>query len=106
MTPVVREKPFLVFDESSDDFAVQVPKLKTSSGGISWSIRDTNSRLPISSFYIANEVADNDTTINVALTNSRNLILTPGVYHLAGPLKVIHLDTVVLGLGMATLVPD
>ena len=36
----------------------------------------------------------------------KNLLVTPGVYHLNQTLRVTRPDTVVLGLGLATLVPD
>src|SRR6202042_865652 len=36
----------------------------------------------------------------------KNLLITPGVYHLSSALNVTRPDTVVLGLGLATLVPD
>src|SRR5262249_607565 len=38
--------------------------------------------------------------------SGKHLLLTPGIYHLDAPLMVVHPNTVVLGLGMATLVPD
>lgn len=44
--------------------------------------------------------------MNAALAAGLNLLITPGVYHLDQPLHVTHSDTVVLGLGIATLVPD
>ena len=34
------------------------------------------------------------------------MILTPGVYHLSQPIDVSQPDTVVLGLGFPTLVPQ
>ena len=45
-------------------------------------------------------------TINNALAHGQNLILTPGVYHLDRTIKVKRPDTVVLGLGFPTLVPE
>jgi hypothetical protein len=36
----------------------------------------------------------------------KNLILTPGIYQLNEPIVVVRPDTVVLGLGMPTLVPQ
>ena len=36
----------------------------------------------------------------------KSLIVTPGVYHLSSALNITNPNTVVLGLGMATLVPD
>ena len=45
-------------------------------------------------------------TINAALAFGKNLILTPGVYNLTAPILVTRPDTVVLGLGFATIVPQ
>jgi hypothetical protein len=44
--------------------------------------------------------------IDIALAAGKDLILTPGVYDLDQPILVTRPDTVVLGLGMATLVPQ
>lgn len=44
--------------------------------------------------------------MNDALAAGKNLLVTPGVYHLDQTLKVTRPDTVVLGLGLATLIPD
>jgi hypothetical protein len=41
-----------------------------------------------------------------AMARGLNLILTPGVYNLNQQIVVPHSDTVVLGLGMATLIPQ
>ncbi|KAH0833586.1 hypothetical protein AYO21_05265 [Fonsecaea monophora] len=103
-TPVIREKPYLIFE---NDYAVQVPKLKKDSQGTSWStVQDSATTLPISQFYIAKTTSDTADSINDALHQGYHLILTPGVYHLSRSLEVKYPDTVILGLGMATLVPD
>ena len=44
--------------------------------------------------------------IDAALALGKNLILEPGVYNLNSPILVSRPDTVVLGLGFATLVPQ
>ena len=44
--------------------------------------------------------------INAALSQGKHLLFTPGVYHLNDTLRVTNANTVVLGLGLATLVPD
>ena len=49
---------------------------------------------------------DSAKAINVALASGRNLIFTPGIYHLDRAIEVNRPDTVVLGLGFPTLVPD
>jgi predicted heme/steroid binding protein len=44
--------------------------------------------------------------MNDALARGKSLVITPGVYHLDAPLHVNRANTIVLGLGMATLAPD
>jgi hypothetical protein len=105
-TPVIREKPYLVID-SGGNYAVQVPALKKDSQGISWtSTPHAATTLPINKFYIAKAATDTASSLNTALQQGYHLILTPGIYHLSGSLDVIYADTVILGLGMATLTPD
>jgi len=61
--------------------------------------------IPIESFFIASP-ADSGAAITAALASGKNLILTPGVYQLDQTIEVTHPDTVVLGLGFPTLVPQ
>ena len=105
-TPVSREKPFLYVD-GSGNWNVFSPGLKTNSSGTSWSsgTLGAGTSLPISSFLIANPSTPL-ATINAALGNGQNLILTPGVYQYSGSINVTKANTVVLGLGYATLVPQ
>lgn len=44
--------------------------------------------------------------INAALDRGQNLILTPGIYDLRTTIEVSHPNTVVMGLGFATLIPQ
>ncbi|MGY1437422.1 coagulation factor 5/8 type domain-containing protein [Streptomyces reniochalinae] len=103
-TPVSREKPFLYLD--GDDYRVFLPEKRTDARGVSWgngTPRGTS--LPLSQFYVA-KPDDTADTLNQALTQGLHLLLTPGVYHLDQPVQVERADTVVLGLGYATLVPQ
>ncbi|MET8810168.1 RICIN domain-containing protein [Streptomyces sp. NPDC004546] len=104
-SPVMREKPFIYVD-GSGNWQVFVPSVRTNVRGPDW-INGTapGTSLPISQFYIV-KPGDTATTINNALAAGKNLIVTPGVYHLSSPLNITRPDTVVLGLGLATLVPD
>ncbi|ADQ45037.1 glycoside hydrolase family 16 [Caldicellulosiruptor kronotskyensis 2002] len=105
-TPIVREKPFLYIDESGNYF-VFVPDLKTNSKGISWSNGMGAGRsIPLSEFYVARPETDTAATINAALEQGKHLLLTPGIYHLTEPIHVTKPNTVVLGLGFATVVSD
>ncbi|MFF4593531.1 RICIN domain-containing protein [Amycolatopsis sp. NPDC001319] len=103
--PVVREKPFLYID-SAGKYQVFVPALRTNTSGTSWANGTApGSSLPIDQFYIAKPGAS-AADMNAALAAGKNLLITPGVYHLNQTLHVTRPDTVVLGLGIATLVPD
>ena len=106
-TPLVREKPYLFIDGHGRYF-VMVPNLATNgTQGITWSNGNTpGSPLPMDQFYLAHPETDNATSINAALKQGKNLLLTPGIYHLEDSLQVSRPDTVVLGLGYPTLVPD
>ena len=105
-TPVIAEKPYLYLD-TNGNYNVMVPALETSCHGTTWSGGPTPGiSIPINQFYIATADADNASSINAALNAGLNLILTPGVYQLSSSIVVTHPDTVVLGLGYATLIPQ
>lgn len=104
--PVVREKPFLQVD-SAGNYSVRVPSLRTNSAGITWKGGSTPGKnIPISRFYIAKPDVDTAATMNAQLAKGKNLLLTPGIYHLDDAIRVMKANTVVLGLGFATLLPD
>ncbi|MGV8977750.1 MAG: adenylyl cyclase [Cellulomonas sp.] len=101
-TPVSREKPYLYID-GRGKYNVRVPKMQKNSSGVSWADGMTPGRsIPLSSFYIA-KPSDSVQVINRQLALGRNLLLTPGVYDAARSIAVWRPDTVVLGLGHATL---
>lgn len=104
-TPVVREKPFLEVDRRGS-YSVVVPALTHDSRGVTWRQASTPGRIvALSHFYIAQPGRDSAGTINRALAAGKDLLLTPGTYDLSEPIRVTHRDTVVLGLGFATLHP-
>ncbi|MFG2696888.1 RICIN domain-containing protein [Kitasatospora sp. NPDC048407] len=103
-TPVVREKPFLYVD-AAGAYKVFVPALRNNTTGITWAGAQQGTSLPIDQFYIVKPGAD-AADMNTALAQGKNLLVTPGVYHLNQTLNITRPDTVVLGLGLATLIPD
>jgi len=104
-SPVTQEEPFL-FTDSSGNYNVFVPATQHNSSGPSWaSGQEAGTSLPLSKFFVASP-ATPTLAISVALALGKNLILTPGVYNLNLPIVVSRPDTVVLGLGLATLVPQ
>jgi hypothetical protein len=104
-TPVIREKPFLQVDNEGR-YSVRVPSLARDSAGITWRAGVTPGKsIPLGRFYLAHAGADTAATINAALDAGKNLLLTPGIYELTEPIHVTRPNTVVMGLGFATLKP-
>jgi hypothetical protein len=103
-TPVSREKPFLYLNGS--EYRVFLPEKRTNARGVTWgngTPRGTS--LPLTRFYVA-KPGVSAATLNQALAEGLHLLLTPGIYHLDRPIRVDRANTVVLGLGYATLIPD
>ena len=101
-TPANREKPYLYVD-GTGNYQVFVPAATTNSVGLSWAAGATPGRsIPLSRFYVATP-SDSVQTLNNQLAQGQNLLLTPGIYNVDRTIKVKRADTVVLGLGFATL---
>lgn len=104
-TPVIREKPFLYSDNG--EYKVFVPALRRDASGVTWSEGNmgTGTSLGLDAFYIAKPETDNAATINAALQAGKNILLTPGIYYAEEPIVVKNANTVVLGIGLATIIP-
>jgi hypothetical protein len=103
-TPVIREKPYLY--QAGGAYAVFVPSLQTNVSGATWVNGNTpGTSIPLTQFYVA-KPGDSAATINQALAQGLNLIFQPGVYHVNQTINVTRANTVVLGLGYATIIPD
>ncbi|MFI1245710.1 coagulation factor 5/8 type domain-containing protein [Streptomyces anulatus] len=103
-TPISREKPFLYLD--GDDYKVFVPEKRENARGISWGNgTPAGESIPLDQFYVVKEGAD-AATINAAVEQGLHLLFTPGVYHIDETINIDRADTVALGLGLATIIPD
>jgi hypothetical protein len=104
-TPVSEEAPFL-YRDSNGNLAVFEPSVLHNSVGPDYAGGPAPGKsIPIDQFFIADPSTPVG-AINAALATGQNLILTPGVYNLDQTIEVTHPDTVVLGLGFATLIPE
>jgi hypothetical protein len=102
---VTREAPYLYLD-STGNYNVFVPSVQYNTAGTTWASGPTpGSSIPIDQFFIATP-ADSAAAINTAIHRGKNLILTPGVYQLDQTIEVTRPDSIVLGLGFPTLVPQ
>ncbi|NEC63535.1 discoidin domain-containing protein [Streptomyces sp. SID9727] len=102
-TPVSREKPFLYLD--GNDYKVFVPAKRTNARGVSWSGTPQGESIPLSQFYVVKPGAT-AATINAAVQQGLHLLFTPGIYHVNQTINIDRANTVVLGLGLATIIPD
>ena len=104
-TPVSRDVPYLYVD-SSGNYHVFEPSLRTNASGPSWANGPTpGTSVPMSQFFVAGP-SMSAATINTALSEGCNLLFTPGVYNLNQTLNVTHADTTILGIGFPTLIPQ
>jgi len=104
-TPVVREKPFLYVD-ARGEWKVFVPALRANARGTTWSAGAARGESHSMREFVIVKPGDAGASMNAALARGKNLIITPGIYHLRAPLHVTRARTIVLGLGLATLIAD
>ncbi|MEY9953662.1 hypothetical protein [Leifsonia sp. EB34] len=102
-TPVTREKPYLYID-ATGSYRVFVPGVAHNTSGVDWT-QGNGVSLPLSDFYIA-KPSDTADSIDAQLAAGKHLVLTPGIYDLDHSLHVTRPDTVVYGMGFATLRPQ
>ncbi len=101
-TPASRERPYLYVDRRGA-WNVFVPTARTASSGPTWGAAPTPGRsVPLTQFYLARP-GDSVQTISAQLSRGKDLLLTPGVYDVDRSIQVRRPDTLVLGLGIATL---
>ena len=104
-TPASRDVPYLYVD-SSGNYNVFLPSLRTNASGPSWNNGSTpGTSVPISQFFVATP-SNTAAQINTALAQGCNVLFTPGVYNIDQTLNVTNPNTVVLGIGMPTLIPQ
>ncbi|KUH40191.1 MULTISPECIES: discoidin domain-containing protein [Streptomyces] len=103
-TPISREKPFLHLD--GGEYKVFAPAKRTDARGTSWANgAPQGESIPLSRFYVVKPGAT-AATMNAALEQGLHLLFTPGVYHVDRTVNVNRANTIVLGLGLATIIPD
>jgi hypothetical protein len=103
-TPVSRDVPYLYVD-SSGNYHVFEPSLRTNASGASWANGPTpGTSVAMSQFFVVTP-SNTAAQMNAALAQGCSLFFTPGVYNINQTLNVANPNTVVLGIGMPTLIP-
>jgi hypothetical protein len=104
-TPLIAEKPFLAIDNKGNYFVLVPDFHRDSTAGVSWAGGETpGTKLPLDLFYLG-KPSDNAASLNAALAQGKNLLLTPGHYNLESAVKVTRPGAIVLGIGFPTLAP-
>ncbi|MBK1809868.1 sialidase [Clostridium sp. YIM B02505] len=105
-TPIMREKPFLMIDDDGD-YKVFVPEFKSETKGITWKDgKVLGKKVSLENFYIAHPNKSSARDINYALEQGKNILFTPGIYHIDETIEIKKKDTIILGIGIATLLAD
>jgi hypothetical protein len=104
-SPVTEEEPFL-YTGSNGSWNVFVPAVQHNSTGPNFlNGTEAGTSVPLSQFFIASPSTP-EFEVQAALDHGQDLVLTPGVYDLNAPIVISHPETIVLGLGFATLIPQ
>ncbi len=105
-TPIIREKPFL-FMGKDGRYKVFRPALRRESSGLSYTRKSMGKGEEIDvkkKFFIVKPGATAN-EMNRQLKAGKHLLFTPGMYTLEEPLHITHPGTILLGLGIATVIP-
>jgi len=104
-TPLIREKPFLFLDKN-DKYKIFVPALRASVSGPDWTEGNLKGKeIDFKDVYIVKEEVDNSESINKALKDGKHLLITPGRYYLTETIEVNKPGTVILGIGLPSIIP-
>ena len=103
--PVIYEKPFLYFDNG--EYYVFVPGRRDEAKGLSWSATDMGVGVSqsLDMYHVARADVDTADTVNAALAAGKNILFAPGVYYFDKAIEVNNPNTVLLGLGLASIIP-
>ncbi|HTV09759.1 MAG TPA: coagulation factor 5/8 type domain-containing protein [Candidatus Aquilonibacter sp.] len=104
--PLELEKPYLVAVDAQH-WSIVVPQLRRDTSGTSWDhgVQPPARTVSFRNVYVAHPGTDTAASLNAQLAKGMNLLFTPGIYELEQPLKVTHANTIIMGLGFATLKP-
>ena len=107
--PLMAEKPFISADATTGKYKLHIPSPRRNSSGASTDpagkVWNTVPSVDFSEVYVANNETDTAKSINAKLGAGLHVVLAPGIYQLDAALEITKNDTVLLGLGIATLMP-
>jgi hypothetical protein len=99
-TPLIAGKPYLYCNDLNTDIDIVKPIVESQKTGL---LKQPAIENLYNNIYLADPNKPDDIN-KYGLDSGKNIILTPGIYYLKDSLTISKSDTVILGLGMATLV--
>ena len=105
-TPVIREKPFLFIGDKGR-YKVFRPALRRESCGLSYTRKSMGKGkvFDVVKDFLVVKPGVTASEMNRQLKAGRHLLFTPGMYTLEEPLHITRPGTILLGLGIATVIP-
>lgn len=112
---IIREKPFLLKMNDQAPWSVARPGIESGRNGYNWQEPGLDKPEMIDDNYLiiapnpdkgnyANINSNDVSSINAALNAGKRIIFMPGVYHLYDTINVTQADSLILGLGMPSVV--
>lgn len=99
---IFAEKPFIFFD-TDGQYKLRIPEVLNDHWGPDW---QTGSTVTFAeNVYVAQPDTATSAVINEQISSGSHIIFAPGIFKLDAPIVVNNPDTVLLGLGYATLIP-
>ena len=95
------EKPFITID-SAGKFNLQIPPVVKNQKGNNFNTKGFTT-IGFEQVYVT-QLTDTAEIINAKLNEGLHIVFSPGIYNIDSPLIIEHSNTIVLGLGIATLV--
>jgi hypothetical protein len=103
MAPVRMEKPYIAMYDDKTKFQLRVPKVSYDGADNSPQVNGDNEESRDFSRVKVATASEPTARIQKALDEGKDVVLTPGIYHLDQSLEIKKDNQVILGLGLATL---
>lgn len=98
---MIAEKPYIAIE--NDKYILMVPNVEANKSGVSKDFTKAT-KVDFSKVYVT-ESNDSVEKINAKIVDGNHIVFQPGIYNLNGSIVVNNPNTVLLGLGLATLIP-
>mmetsp|Transcript_24013 Transcript_24013/g.72021 ORF Transcript_24013/g.72021 Transcript_24013/m.72021 type:complete len:635 (+) Transcript_24013:239-2143(+) len=98
--PVVAAKPYVAVN-ADGTYVLRIPHVRRDAAGAG--LDAPADEVPFEEVFVADAAAHGSAELQAALDAGLHLVLAPGVYALDAPLRVADAKTVILGLGLASL---